>query len=383
MKISKIFIPCLLFAIARLSMAITLAPIQLLNPTGSTSGQAIVSTGASSAPAWGNVSAAALTGLVPIANGGTGQATASAAAHALGLGSNDTPTFFGITINGSTSHGILIGQGNGVPITYSSAGTSGQALISGGASADPSYGALALTALATQAANTVLVNATASIAAPTAVSIPSCSTSSSALNWTSSGGSSAITCNTSINASTLGGSTFASPGPIGSTTASTGKFTTLQATSAITPSTTAGIVGTTTNDNANAGSVGEVLQNSTSTTSATSGAAMNGTSVSLTAGDWDVAGICATNPAGTTTTSIVISGISTTSAVFQNVPGSGGFLYAQAFTVSVPAGGQIFLQAPVTRISVASSTTTYLVCQANFAVSTMTISGYIRARRVR
>jgi hypothetical protein len=40
---------------AALSHAATLNPIQLLNPTGSTSGQAIVSTGASSAPAWSSI----------------------------------------------------------------------------------------------------------------------------------------------------------------------------------------------------------------------------------------------------------------------------------------------------------------------------------------
>ncbi|WP_155634372.1 hypothetical protein [Burkholderia stagnalis] len=38
------------------SWAATLAPIQMLNPAGSTSGQAILSTGPSTAPAWGNPS---------------------------------------------------------------------------------------------------------------------------------------------------------------------------------------------------------------------------------------------------------------------------------------------------------------------------------------
>lgn len=64
--------------------AATLTPIQLLNPAGSTSGQAIVSTGATTAPAWGNVSISTLTGILPIANGGTGQSSAAAALTALG-----------------------------------------------------------------------------------------------------------------------------------------------------------------------------------------------------------------------------------------------------------------------------------------------------------
>lgn len=49
-----------LIALSSTAFAATLNPVQLLNPTGSTSGQAIVSTGPSTAPAWGNVTAAAL-----------------------------------------------------------------------------------------------------------------------------------------------------------------------------------------------------------------------------------------------------------------------------------------------------------------------------------
>jgi len=59
-----------------------------------------------------------------------------------------------------------------------------------------------LTDIAPQASNTIPANATAGSAAPTALAIPSCSTASSALNWTTSGGASAFTCNTSIAANT-------------------------------------------------------------------------------------------------------------------------------------------------------------------------------------
>jgi len=65
---------------------------------------------------------------------------------------------------------------------------------------------------------------------PSGQSVPSCSASNNALLWTSGTG---FSCNTSINAGTLGGTTFASPGPIGSTTASTGAFTTLSASSTV------------------------------------------------------------------------------------------------------------------------------------------------------
>jgi hypothetical protein len=78
---------------------------------------------------------------------------------------------------------------------------------------------LPLAGLAAQGANTLVVNATSGSAAPTAVAVPSCSTSASALNYTSSGGSSALTCNTAINAATLNGATFSAPGSIGNGTA--------------------------------------------------------------------------------------------------------------------------------------------------------------------
>ncbi|MFM0177132.1 hypothetical protein PQR52_01555 [Paraburkholderia aspalathi] len=60
MKKALIALSLALYALV--SFGTTLNPIQLLNPTGSSSGQAIVSTGASSAPAWASVNAALLSG---------------------------------------------------------------------------------------------------------------------------------------------------------------------------------------------------------------------------------------------------------------------------------------------------------------------------------
>lgn len=409
--IRKILFVAALAALASQSHATTFAPIQLLNPSGSTIGQVITSTGASSAPAWANVSISSLTGVLGIANGGTGQTTAAAAAHALGLGSNDTPTFFGVTINGSTAHGLIVGEGNGVPVAYTAAGTSGQALLSGGASADPAYGALALSALATQAANTVLANATASSATPTAFSMPSCSTSASALNWTTSTG---FTCNASVNAATLGGATFASPGAIGGTTAGSGafttlsasstvsgsgfstylasppaigttasaagKFTTLQATSTITPSTTAGIVGTTAADNAQAGSDGEFASNTTSGTAITSGTTVNATSVSLTAGDWNCWGQALYVPSAGAVVADLAAGITTTSAT---LPASPDTTYL-GVTLATGGTGTTSMNPMIKRINVSSTTTVYLVAEASsVTVASASVNGYIQCRRVR
>ena len=170
---------------------------------------------------------------------------------------------------------------------------------------------------------------------------------------------------------------FASPGPIGNTAASTGAFTTLSSTGTFTPSSTNGIVGTTTNDNANAGSVGEFVTATATAVSASSGAAFNVTSISLTAGDWDVTGIVRSNPAGTTVIQQQLEGISTTSATV------GAFGTFSNLTITFAAGNGAANPTPAVRLSLASTTTVFLVSIMVFTTSTLTVDGLIRARRVR
>lgn len=253
--------------------------------------------------------------------------------------------------------------------------------------------AISLSALATQAANTIVANATGSTASPTAIAVPSCSTSSSALNWTTSGGASAIACNTAINAATLGGSTFASPpaAGYGSTTPEPINATSVTASGAtilngglqmgagttIVPTTTFGIKGTTAGDNANAGSIGEYITATTSGVALTNGSTSNVTSISLTAGDWDVQAIVQFIGAASTTSSNVQAGVSTVSATF----GALGTFF-QDNTPNVTQETSAF-STPTVRINVTSTTTVYAVAEANFSVSTMTANGVIRARRVR
>lgn len=73
-----------LLALTTLAFGATTTPPSLINPSGSTAGQAIISTGASSAPVWGAPSVSSPTGTLPIANGGTGATSASAALSNLG-----------------------------------------------------------------------------------------------------------------------------------------------------------------------------------------------------------------------------------------------------------------------------------------------------------
>lgn len=182
---------------------------------------------------------------------------------------------------------------------------------------------------------------------------------------------------TIAGATTTGGSINNTP--IGATTPNTGAFTTLSATGAITPSQTAGIVGTTTNNNANAGSFGEYTSNPATGVALTTATSASVTSVSLTAGDWDVSGVVTFVPAGTTTVAQIIAGIST---VNNTLPAnnSGGY---NLLAATLPTGAAQAYGSPVSRISLAATTTVYLIAQATFGVSTMTANGFIRARRVR
>lgn len=220
-------------------------------------------------------------------------------------------------------------------------------------------------------ANQIVVNNSviagyATLASPAFTGVPTAPTAAAGTNTTQ------IATTAFVN------SIFASPPAIGNVTPASGKFTTLQATSTITPSSTAGIVGTATNDDANAGSVGEYPAPTNLTgVSLTTGTPANGSSVSLAAGDWDVAGMCQFIPAGSTTISSVIAGVSTTSATLPGAPNE------TAIQATLTTGAQQLVSTWPARIKLASTTTVYTVCQSSFGTSTMTVSGFIRARRPR
>jgi hypothetical protein len=214
-------------------------------------------------------------------------------------------------------------------------------------------------------------------------STPIGTTAAAAGNFTTLTNSGTFTVNGAISGPGIT-AMFASPSSIGFTTPASGAFTTISATGTITPNQTSGIVGTTTNNNANAGSIGEYISSTIlvgSAVSLTSGTPANVTSISLTAGDWDVWGTIATSPAGTTTQSVIQGCISTTSATFPAAPGNGAWALLPFNTGS--AGQPIVLPLGTGRISVSTTTTVYLVIQSTFGVSTDTGYGFIGARRRR
>lgn len=161
----------------------------------------------------------------------------------------------------------------------------------------------------------------------------------------------------------------------------------------IVPNTLLGIVGTTTNDNANAGAVGEVLQSTVVAGSAvalTTTTAANVTSLSLTVGDWEVEGACDHTWTGTTAT-IEVCGISGTTATQPTQPGGvvGNAtigtepLVSQSITFGATITGR-FDQRVKARVQVTTaSTTIFLVATATFSAGTDAVFGTIRARRIR
>lgn len=143
------------------------------------------------------------------------------------------------------------------------------------------------------------------------------------------------------------------------------------------------VLGVTTNSNAAPGIVGEFITSTIPSGGAvplTSGATSNVTSISLTPGDWDVGGNVGFNAAGTTTITVESGGISVTSGVLPTSPGGGAF-----FTLSLPftTGADSVFPVGVTRLSVATTTTVFLVANATFAASTLSAFGFIGARRRR
>lgn len=175
-------------------------------------------------------------------------------------------------------------------------------------------------------------------------------------------------------------------GTVGATTAADGKFTTLSASDTFTPNQTKGIVGTTTNNSAQTGSVGEYVASIVSSGSAvalTTGTAKTVTSISLTAGDWDVEGSITFTGGATTNVVYLNADLSTVNdTLVGNVGTFNSTTYGAAGIVLFPVVDQN-IPLYMTRVSISSTTTYYLVTRASFSISTCSAYGAIKARRVR
>jgi len=151
----------------------------------------------------------------------------------------------------------------------------------------------------------------------------------------------------------------------------------------LTTSQTAGIIGTTTNNDAAALSVGQLVSSvivAGSAVSLTTATPANVTSISLTAGDWDVWGNVTFIPAATTNVVQARGWISSTSITEPDASLYSGIQNPAAG--EVPAGNFGF-GVPSQRLSLAGTTTIYMSVTQAFTVDTLTVCGGIYARRRR
>lgn len=141
-----------------------------------------------------------------------------------------------------------------------------------------------------------------------------------------------------------------------------------------------------TGGSAAAGEVGEVVTGTvtgTSPLSLTSATPVSMTSITLSPGDWDVYSVVHFLPAATTNLTHIESSLSLTTNVPNPGTGGGGQFFSWQFPPFVPGAVEFSGRAVPSLQMLAVPTTFFLVVQATFTVSTLTVRGFIRARRMR
>ena len=143
------------------------------------------------------------------------------------------------------------------------------------------------------------------------------------------------------------------------------------------------VAGTTTNDNAAAGKVGEIITATVAQGSAvtlTTATPANITSVSLTAGDWDCNAVAGRTFGATTSYTILKTSLNSTSATDGSI--AAGTLVQWSTPAQVPVT-DLTQQIGMMRFSFASTTSVFLVADDTFTVSTNKGYGFLRCRRMR
>jgi hypothetical protein len=333
-----------LFASA--AFAATTVPVQLLNPTGSTAGQTILSTGPTTAPAWGGI---ALSGL-------GAQAANTVVANA--TGSSATPTAVAMPSCSTTNSALKYTSGTGF-----SCGTT----------------------FATTGANTFTASQTVSIANANLTLSDAGGTGQARVNlWNNGVQTWGVVLNSSTNAFSINryvsGTLIDNPISISNGTG-TAAFTVRPTFNGATPWDSANLaspattVGVTNGSNAAAGQVGEPMTAAGSAISLSSATAANCTSITLTAGDWDVWGYVSFAPGTGASFSAGLASLNTVSATQATAPD----VSQLAFTG--PANFGQSLNAPMRIYNVSSSTQIFLVGTWTFSGGTATMSCRMYARR--
>jgi hypothetical protein len=147
--------------------------------------------------------------------------------------------------------------------------------------------------------------------------------------------------------------------------------------------TTAGPLGTTTNDNASTGVVGEYVESviaSGSAVALTTATPKTVTSITLSAGDWDIDTLAYFANGATTSFTLISGSISGTTNVLDSTAGK---INTLVMNPTIFGGVACSVVIAPYRLSLSGSTTVFLVVQASFTVSTASGFGIIRARRAR
>ena len=142
--------------------------------------------------------------------------------------------------------------------------------------------------------------------------------------------------------------------------------------------------GTATNDNACTTCAGAFLSSNVivaSAVSLTTATPKDITTLTLTAGDWDVSGMCETQPTGGAVVTGFICAIGPTLNTLNTTVSDSSAFSLDSSTQA--ASANLSLATDTARISLAGSATYHLVAQATFASGTVGGFGKIRARRMR
>lgn len=257
------------------------------------------------------------------------------------LGAGDVGTIaalYGGTGNTSYTIGDLLYASGAAALSKLSDVATGNALISGGVGVAPAWGKIGLT---THVSGTLAIG---------------------------NGGTGNTSGTATINANLTGPIT--SVGNATSVAAQTGTGSTFVM------KTAPAITGVATNSNAAAGDIGEFVESAVTSITINSASAGNMTSISLTAGDWDVSATFQNSNIGAN--SYYSIGISTTSATFAGARNAKETLY-QSVNISISVTSACI---PRNRLSLAATTTVYFVAQMGVA-NNANCDGYMTARRVR
>lgn len=320
----------------------------------------------------------------------------------------------GLSFNPSTSTlsttsfvGALTGNATGLSTTLAvgsggtglTGGATGQLLRFSGAS---TIAATTATYPATTTANQLLYSSATSViggltSANTGVlvtdssgvpSIQACTTANRVLRTNGT----ALTCSQVAAATDISGTLAAGqfPALTGDVTTSAGSLVTSYAATAnstlasLDKSTGVTIHGTNTNNSASAGYVGEYMEskNASATNYPSSTAFGDATSLSLTAGDWDVTLLTATIPSAAATNIYVCAGISTTSG-----NSSTGLLNGDNFACAngqvITNSNEVGVAIPAYRVLISSTTTYYAKIVGSYTGGAPQYYYRMSARRVR